>query len=100
MNPIQINEINRILNLARSARLTHHEIDVLTHANSDPNTLEDYYNLCRDILVTRSKYQANIERQLEALQGIAAADGVTIEYTAQIPDINIPYFCGGIVETL
>ena len=97
MDEIAIIEINSILGLINSTRLTENEITRLNKAEQDPLSLCEYYDTTALLLGWRSDYDNDAKKQLELLTEIAATDECEVAQPAlSTPDVNIPVFAGGL----
>jgi hypothetical protein len=98
LSEVAVIEINNLLTLSDSYRMSQFEIDVLNKTGADPQTECEYYDTAQIVLTDRSKTDTTQNNSLEQLQILANIDGCTITLeTAIVPSVDIPVF-GGMVE--
>ena len=97
MDEISIIEVNAMLALVESTRLTENEITRLTKAGQNPQELCEYYDTTALLLGWRSEYDNDVKSQLSLLSDIAKTDDCEIVQPAlSTPDVDIPVFAGGL----
>ena len=97
LSEIAIIEINDLLVLSDSYRMSQFEIDVLNKTGADPIDTCGYYDTAQTVLTTRSKTDTTQNNSLEQLQILATLDGCTITLEAEIiPEVFIPVFGGSL----
>ena len=97
LSEIAIININDLLVLSDSYRMTQAEIDLLDKIGSDPATTCEYYDTAKIVLTNRSKTDTTQNLSLEQLQILATIDGCTIDLEPEIiPFVNIPVFGGSL----
>lgn len=93
MNESNIIEVDALLKLVESARLTGNEIVKLNKAGHNPSDDEGYYLTAQQTLVWRTSYNANAKGQLEELAELALMDSVVLpEPVIEVPEVHVPIF--------
>ena len=97
MQEIAIIEIDALLVLINSTRLTENEIIRLKKADFDPIDLNGYYATTAQLLSYRSVYDTSAKQHSKLLIDIAKTDNIELKQPIlSTPEVNIPFFAGGL----
>ena len=98
MDNIQTLEINAILTLADTYRLTNDEIQLLNKHQHVPISLCEYYKSAYEVITWRSSY-ANMTRPADLVKQHAELDGCTLllePIELATPEVSVPVYCLGL----
>ena len=97
MNEVAVLEINSILELINSTRLTENEIIRLDKAGEAPVDNCGYYETTATLLGWRMEYDTNASAQFDLMISFASSEGCSIiKPEVPVVDVNIPMFAGGL----